>query len=56
MCLNTYIYIASQVVLVVQNPPDNAGDIKDACSITGSKDSLEEGKATHTIILAWRIL
>jgi len=27
---------ASQVALVVKNPPDNAGDIRDAGSILGS--------------------
>ena len=26
---------ASQVVLVVKNPPDNAGDIRDVCSVFG---------------------
>ena len=30
---------ASQVVLVAKNPPANAGDIKDAGSITGSRRS-----------------
>ena len=48
--------MATQMALVEQNPPDNAGDIKAEGSITGSEDPLEEGKATHTIILAWRIL
>ena len=42
---------ASQVVLVVKNPPTNAGDIRD----TGQEDPLEEGTATHSRILAWRI-
>ena len=28
--------VSSQVVLVVKNPPDNAGDIRDAGSIPGS--------------------
>ena len=38
-----YIYIyASQVVLVVENPPANAQDIKDASSISGSERSPEE--------------
>ena len=46
---------ASQVVLVVKNPPANAGDIRDAGSIPGQKDPLEEGMATHFSILAWRI-
>ena len=42
-----YLYMASQVALVVKNPPDNAGDIKDVGSIPGSEDHLEEGKATR---------
>ena len=42
----------SQVVLVVKNPPANAGD---PGSILGSEDSLEKGMATHSSILAWRI-
>ena len=44
-----------QVVLVVKNPPSNAGDIRDAGSIPGSEDPLEKGMATHSSILAWRI-
>ena len=43
------------MVLVVKNPPANAGDIRDAGSIPGQKDPLEEGMATHFSILAWRI-
>ena len=34
---------ASQVVLVVKNPPANAGDIRDAGLIPGSGRSLEGG-------------
>ena len=45
----------SQVVLVVKNPPANAGDVRDAASIPDQKDPLEEGTATHSSILAWRI-
>ena len=39
---------------MVKNPPANAGD---AGSISGSGKSppLEEGMATHSSILAWRI-
>ena len=40
---------ATQVALLVKNPPANAGDIRDVSSI------LEEGMATHSSILAWRI-
>ena len=40
---------------MVKNPPVSAGDIRDSGSIPGSEDPLEEGKATHASILAWRI-
>ena len=44
------------VALEVKNPPVNAGDtIGDAGSIPDSGSSLEEGMATHSSILAWRI-
>ena len=43
----------SQVVLVVKNPPDNAGDIRDAS--LSQEDPLKEGMATHSSILAWKI-
>ena len=46
---------ASQVVLVVKKPPAKAGDKRDMGSIPGSEDPLEEGMATHSSILAWRI-
>ena len=45
---------AFQVVLAVKNPSARVGDIKDACSILGEVP-LEEGMATHSSILAWRI-
>ena len=45
---------ASQVVLVVKNPPVNSGDIRDVGSTPGWEDSLKEGMATHSSILAWR--
>ena len=45
---------ASQVALVVKNPPANAGILREAGSILGGKDPLEEGMATHSNILAWR--
>ena len=44
-----------QVVLVVKNLPANAGDIRDTGSISGQEDPLEEGMATHSTVLAWRI-
>ena len=34
--------VSSQVVLVVKNPPDNAGDIRDAGSIPGSENSTRD--------------
>ena len=43
---------ASQEVLVVKNPPDNAGDIRDTGSIPASVRSPGGG---HGSILAWRI-
>ena len=43
------------MVLVVKNPPAKAGDGRDLDSIPGSEDPLEEGMATHSSILAWKI-
>jgi len=43
------------VALVVKNPPVDAGDKRDIGSIPGREDPLEEGMATHSSILAWRI-
>ena len=40
---------------MVKNLPVNAGDIRDAGSISGLEDPLGERMATHTSILAWRI-
>ena len=45
---------ASHVALMVKNPPANAGDIRDAGSVLGWEDPLEEGIAAHSSILAWR--
>ena len=39
----------------VNNPPANAGDIREADLIPGLGRSLEEGMETHSSILAWRI-
>ena len=50
-----YSVWASQMALVVKNLPANGGDIIDLGSILGQEDSLEEGMATHSSILAWRI-
>ena len=46
---------ASQVALVVKKPPATAGDVSDVGLILGWEDSLEEGMATCSSILAWRI-
>ena len=43
------------MALVVKNPPVDAGDKRDIGSIPGREDPLEEGMATHSSILAWRI-
>ena len=44
-----------QVMLVVKNRPANARDMGDRGSIPGQEYSPEEGKATHSSVLAWRI-
>ena len=40
---------------MVENPRTSAGDTGDAGSIPGLGRSLEEGMATHSSILAWRV-
>ena len=40
---------------MVNSPPANAGDIGEPGLIPGQEDPLEEGRATHSGILAWRI-
>ena len=42
------------MALVVKNPPANAGNLREAGLILSGEDSLEEGMATHSSILAWR--
>ena len=46
---------ASLAALVVKNLPTNAGDIQNSGWSLGWEDLLEEGMATHSSILAWRI-
>ena len=46
---------ASQVALVVKNPPANTGDLRDVVQPLSREDPLEEDTATHSSILAWRI-
>ena len=41
--------------LVVENPPANAGDVKMQVQSLGWEDPLEEGLATRSRILDWRI-
>ena len=43
-----------QDVLEIKNLPVNAGDGRDASSIPGWEDSLEEHMATNSRILIWR--
>ena len=40
---------------MVKNPPANAGDERDMVQSLGREDPLEEGMATLSSILAWRI-
>ena len=40
---------------MIKNLPANAGDTGDVGSILGWEDPLEEGMATHSSILTWRI-
>jgi len=40
---------------MIKNPPASAGDIRHTGSILSLEDPLEEGMATHSSILAWRI-
>ena len=46
---------ASQVALVVKDQPTNEGDRRDVGWSLGQEDCLEEGVATHSSVLAWRI-
>ena len=46
---------AIQVALMVKNPPASAGDVRDTGSLLGQEDPLEEGMATYSNILTWRI-
>ena len=50
-----YLYSwALQVALVVKKLPASEGDVRDVWFL-GQEDPLEEGMATHSSILAWRI-
>ena len=45
----------SQVAPVVKNLSASAEVVRDVGSIPGQEDSLEEGTATHSSILAWKM-
>ena len=40
---------------MIKNPPANTGDTRDAVSVPGQEDPLEEEMAPHSSILARRI-
>ena len=40
---------------MVKNPPTNVRDIRDVGQSLGWDDPLEEGMATHSSVLAWRL-
>ena len=40
---------------MVKNLPASAGDASEAAQSLGREDPLEEGMATHSSVLAWRI-
>ena len=44
------------MVLMEKNPPAKAGDVTEVARYLGREDPLEKGMATHSSILAWRIL
>ena len=47
---------SSPLAPVVKSPPAEAGDIKETqVRSLGGEDPLEEGMATHSSILAWRL-
>ena len=41
--------------VVVKNPPANAGNTRDAHSISGSGRSPGEGNGNHSSVVAWEI-
>ena len=51
-----YVYIGFPAGSVVKNPPANAGDLRDVCSIPGLGRSLEGEMAIHSSLLACKIL
>ena len=49
------MFLQRTQVVLVKNSPANAGDLRDAGLTLGGEDPLEEGMATHSSVLAWRI-
>ena len=39
----------------IKSPHNNAGDLRDQSLFLGQEDPLEDGMATHSSILAWRV-
>ena len=54
LSVNAHVW-TSQVVLLVQNLPANAGDVRDVGSIPGSGRSPGGGRGNHFSILASRL-
>ena len=55
VCMYVCMYMGFPGGPVVKNPPANAGDTRDTVQSRGREDPLEEGMATHSSILAWKI-
>ena len=66
MCICIHLYITSYLQnikgslgfpdgAVVKNSPDNTEGKRDAGSIPGQEDTLEEGLVIHSSILVWKI-
>ena len=55
LAIGVHMSGVSQMVLVVKNPPANAGGVRDEGLILGWEDPLEKEMAIHSSILAWRI-
>ena len=52
VCFSPYFKLASLVAQMVKNPPA----MRETCvQFLGWEDPLEEGMATHSSVLAWRI-
>ena len=50
-----YFILTSQVALVVENLPANAGDLEMQVQSLGWEDPLEKEMGAHSSILAWKI-